>query len=125
MLGLGLAGVALWQLTQKPKPGALTCPTGYHLLNGVCVGDLPAPPAPPGPAPPPPAPPSGCRAYRVVRSGDTLSGIAREQLGNAVLYPRIYSANAALIEATARAHGLASSGAGHWIFPGERLCIPW
>lgn len=54
----------------------------------------------------------------------SLWGIALHWYGNGALYPRIYAANAALIEATARAHGFPTSGAGHWIFPGERLAIP-
>lgn len=65
----------------------------------------------------------GGATYRVV-SGDTLWGIAERFYGNGAEWPKIYTANAAQIEATARAHGFASSDTGHWIFPGEVFVIP-
>ena len=54
MIGLGLGGFALYQLAQPkptPAPGPLTCPTGQHLENGVCVPDGPPPPPPPPSSP--------------------------------------------------------------------------
>lgn len=62
-------------------------------------------------------------AYTVV-SGDTLWGIASRMLGGGAQWPRIYDANAAVIEAEAVKHGKASSDHGHWIWPGEVLLIP-
>jgi len=46
--GLGLAGYALYQLSQKPAPPppGLTCPPGQHLAGGVCVADALPPPDP-------------------------------------------------------------------------------
>jgi LysM repeat protein len=56
-----------------------------------------------------------------VKSGDTLTAIAaRFGIGVSPLY----TANASLIESTAKSHGFSSSGNGHWIFPGEQLVIP-
>lgn len=106
---------------------------GGLALIGLGVGlyfeQKPAPVPAPGPAPTPapvpsptPAPATG-RTY-TVRGGDTLWAIAGDFYGNPYLYPQIYSANAAVIEQTAQAHGFATSGAGHWIFPGEVLVIP-
>jgi hypothetical protein len=59
--GLGLAGLAGYQLLQKPKPPApLTCPAGYHVEGAVCVPDA---------APPPPPPPPVTTGYHVERTG--------------------------------------------------------
>jgi len=81
----------------------------------------------PPPAPPPP-PAGGCPRTQVVGHwpdwDGSLWGIAQQYYGNGALYPRIYAANVAVIEATAQAHGFPSSDGGHWIFPGEVLCIP-
>ncbi len=58
--------------------------------------------------------------YTVV-SGDTLSGIAARKCGGAGNWKKLYDANAAAIEAAARAHGKADSDHGHWIWPGQTL----
>jgi nucleoid-associated protein YgaU len=89
----------------------------------------PSPTPKPAPAPTPtPAPAQACRWHQTVGHfpdwDGSLWGIATHYYGNGALYPRIYAANLALIEATARAHGFGSSEGGHWIFPGEVLCVP-
>ena len=82
------------------------------------------PPAPvqtvPAPAPPVAAPPP--RQTYTVQSGDTLSAIARRFYGNALLWPKIYEANKATIDARAAQAG--KPGGGSWIFPGTVLVIP-
>lgn len=78
---------------------------------------------PPTSSPPPPAgkpPPPKTTTY-TVRSGDTLNLIASRYH---VDEPVLYSMNAGVIEATAKARGFSSSDHGHWIFPGEVLKIP-
>lgn len=59
-----------------------------------------------------------------VQSGDTLWAIAKKYYGAGSKYTIIYNANAEVIEAAAKAHGKASSGNGHWIWPGTVLNIP-
>lgn len=68
------------------------------------------------------APAAAARTY-VVKSGDTLSGIAQRYTGNASRWPELYRANAATIDSVARSRGKA--GGGHWIFPGTTLTLPW
>ena len=92
---------------------------------------LPVPPAAPRVAPKPAAkkaaPKPVAVAKKVARpvvkrhtviSGDTLWGIA------GVRWPLVYAANRSTIEAAAKAHGRASSGGGHWIYPGTVLVVP-
>lgn len=66
-------------------------------------------------------------SYTVV-SGDSLWRIANRFYGSGAKYPVIYQANVEVIEATARAHGKASSYKGStpgwWIWPGEVFTIP-
>lgn len=59
----------------------------------------------------------------VVKKGDTLWSIARAKLGNGALWTTIYKTNKAIIESTAKKHGLRGSENGHWIFPGTKLVI--
>ena len=61
--------------------------------------------------------------YTVV-SGDTLWTIAKRFYGSGTKDNIIYDANAATIEAAAKAHGKSSSNNGHWIWPGTVLTIP-
>ncbi|MGY6025362.1 LysM peptidoglycan-binding domain-containing protein [Streptomyces spinosirectus] len=65
---------------------------------------------------------SNAVTYTVVR-GDTLSGIAEEQCGDASRWTEIYNANRDTIEAVARDHGRPDSDDGHWIYPGTDLVI--
>lgn len=60
----------------------------------------------------------------VVKSGDTLWGIAQAHYGSGAQWTRIYDANAGIIEAAAQQHGKAGSDHGHWIYPGTALEIP-
>lgn len=69
-----------------------------------------------------PAPAPARRTY-TIKSGDTLSGIAKRYTGSATRWPELYRANASKIDAEARRRG--KSGGGHWIFPGTVLTIPW
>lgn len=62
-------------------------------------------------------------SYTVV-SGDTLWGIAKRYYGSGTKYTTIYNANAATIEADAKAHGRANSNNGNRIWPGTVLTIP-
>ena len=57
-----------------------------------------------------------------IKSGDTLWGIARTQLGDGTKWTKIYKANKKAIDDTARRRGM--SPGGHWIFPGTVLTIP-
>lgn len=59
-----------------------------------------------------------------VVSGDTLWGIAKQSYGAGAQYPKIYGANSAIIEASAKKHGKAGSDNGHWIYPGDVYTIP-
>lgn len=59
-----------------------------------------------------------------VKQGDCLWTIARRFYGNSTQWQKIYTANKATIEATAKKYGRASSSNGWWIYPGEVLNIP-
>lgn len=61
--------------------------------------------------------------YTVV-PGDTLWGIAFKFYGKGSDWPKIYNENNATIEAAAKAHGLAGSNNGWWIYAGTVLKIP-
>jgi LysM repeat protein len=104
------------------------------LVGGGSTPGTPPPSSPPPAAPPPPAavPPPSTQPSPVVRtytvhSGDTLSGIAAAHHTNTAT---LYSHNAGVIEAAAKAHGKSSSrGGSHnepgwWIFPGTVLQLP-
>jgi LysM repeat protein len=91
-------------------------------------GPEPSPAPLPSPSPPAtnPSPSPAVRTY-VIRSGDTLFGIAsRYHVSESTLYTR----NAGVIEAAAHAHGKSSSRGGPhnepgwWIYPGTTLTIP-
>lgn len=65
----------------------------------------------------------------IVKTGDTLWGIAERFLGSGTKWRVIYEANKAIIESTAKARWKAAginrdSENGHWIFPGTKLTIP-
>ena len=60
----------------------------------------------------------------IVKSGDTLWGLAKYFYNNGALYTIIYNENKETIERTARERGYSSSSNGHWIFPGTKLVIP-
>lgn len=70
-----------------------------------------------------PAPAATGGTHTVVR-GDTLWGIAKKNYGKGAQYPKIYSANSGVIEASAKKHGKSSSDNGHWIYPGDVFSIP-
>lgn len=78
-------------------------------------------------APTPPQPsrqePEPGKQYTVA-SGDTLWDISKKYYGSGSQYPKLYSANADVIEAAAKKHGKSSSGNGNWIYPGTVLSIP-
>ena len=65
----------------------------------------------------------------VIKSGDTLWGIAKKFYGTGTKWTTIYNANKEIIESTAKARWKAvginrDSENGHWIFPGVKLTIP-
>lgn len=66
----------------------------------------------------------GSAGSYIIVSGDTLWAIAKRFYGSGTKYTVIYDANAATIEAAAKAHGKSSSNNGHWIWPGTVLTIP-
>lgn len=70
-------------------------------------------------------PDTGQKVYSyTVTKGDTLTGIAQQEYGDASEWRRIYDANRQTIEQAAQDHGRSSSNHGHWIFPGTQLVIP-
>lgn len=60
----------------------------------------------------------------VVKTGDTLSLIAKRFYDDTSKWQVIYNANKSAIEADAKKHGKASSSNGAWIFEGLKLIIP-
>lgn len=60
----------------------------------------------------------------VIKSGDTLWGIARKFYNDGTKWSTIYNANKDIIEKTAKKYGRKSSDNGHWIYPGVKLTIP-
>jgi nucleoid-associated protein YgaU len=63
-----------------------------------------------------------------VKKGDTLRSIAKKYYGSGSKHSKIYKANKAVIEKTAKKKGKKSSSnkgvKGYWIFPGTKLVIP-
>jgi hypothetical protein len=53
--------------------------------------------------------PAGAKTY-AIKQGDTLWGLAQQQLGNAYLWPQLWEANTWITDA-------------HWIYPGDVLLI--
>lgn len=68
------------------------------------------------------------KKVHVVGGNDTLWSIAKKYYGSGSYCDRIYNANKAVIEKTARKHGLAGSShngvEGWWIYDGTKLVIP-
>lgn len=60
----------------------------------------------------------------LIKSGDTLWGIAEQLYKSGAKWQTIYNANKNIIESTAKKRGLSSSNNGWWIFPGVKLTIP-
>ncbi|MEU2857541.1 cutinase family protein, partial [Streptomyces mirabilis] len=69
-----------------------------------------------------------CSTTHTVVSGDRLSAIALNYLGDANRWTEIYDATKSVIENAAKAHPrspvFGASDHGHWIFPGTTLPIP-
>ena len=68
--------------------------------------------------------PASSSSTYVIKSGDTLWGIAKKFYGSGAKWPTIYNANKEIIEKTAKKYGRSSSDNGHWIYPGVTLTIP-
>lgn len=66
---------------------------------------------------------SGAGGNYTVKKGDTLWRIAKQHYGDPLKWPKIYDANAAVIESTAKKYR-SNSDHGHWIYPGTVLTIP-
>lgn len=115
---IGPAGVRSWPRRYDANKLQINLATA---INYPWLVETPAP-APPVKPPEPPAPPAPPKITYTVHPGDYLGEIAQHH----GIYPvsRLYLANEALIEQTAREHGFASSESGRWIFPGEVLTIP-
>jgi nucleoid-associated protein YgaU len=77
----------------------------FSNVRGGASSTAPAPVAAPAPAP-------AAELYYEVKSGDTLSKIAKHYYGNANLYGRIFDANRDLLKDPDK------------IFPGQKLRIP-
>ncbi|MFR1722278.1 LysM peptidoglycan-binding domain-containing protein [Emergencia timonensis] len=60
----------------------------------------------------------------IVKSGDTLWGIAAKYLGKGTRWKEIYKLNKSTIEKAAKAQGFKSSHNGHWIWPKTTLKLP-
>ena len=99
---------------------------GSSSSSGTTGGPPPSPPPPPPPPPPPVA--TTCSSKVTVCPWPnwcgSLWGIAQHVYGNGALWPKIYAANSAAIEAAAKAHGQPSSNGGNLIYTGTVLCIP-
>lgn len=73
---------------------------------------------------------SDCVVCYRVQSGDILITVVQAHYGTQiaptgqVIWETLYNVNRNTIEAAARAHGFPNSASGHWIFPGEPLCLP-
>lgn len=63
------------------------------------------------------------KTYTIVR-GDCMWNISKKFLGSGARWKEIYNANKSIIESTAKKYGRASSGNGHWIYPGTKITIP-
>lgn len=81
----------------------------------------------------PPREPVPANGVYIIKTGDTLSGIADRKMGNASRWRELYTLNKDVIEKAARDRGLTSSAGGGplpmrsigwWIFPGTELQIP-
>lgn len=59
-----------------------------------------------------------------VKKGDCLWNISKKFYKDPTKWKKIYNANKAVIEKTAKKHGFKSSRQGWWIFPGEILKLP-
>ena len=103
-LALEQRSVSLWELGFAQK--------GPALVRAV-MGE---------PASPPPSPPAPKGYTYAIPSGDTLSGFAQRVGLN--WWHDLCLPNQAVIEAVARAHGLANSNGGNEIFPGTVLSYP-
>lgn len=128
-LGKYLLGAAL-TVTQVSLVQQAIAVEGYPPVaasNGYppSINTAPVVTAPPATKPPTvKKPPVKKTTTYVVRSGDTLSGIAQKLYGSASKWTVIYNANKSTIESAAKRHGHSSSDNGHWIFVGESLVIP-
>ena len=73
---------------------------------------------------PEPRPEPAPAATYEVQARDTLCKIARNKCGGESNWVKLYETNSAVIEATAKNHGLKDSDKGHWIYPGTVLTLP-
>lgn len=60
----------------------------------------------------------------VIKSGDTLWGLAVQNYGSGIKWRQIYDANKEVLEKAAKKYGYANSDGGNRIFPGTSIVIP-
>lgn len=59
-----------------------------------------------------------------IKKGDSMWAIAQKYLGSGAKWPKLYEANAEILDSTAKKYGHSSSENGRWIFPGTKITIP-
>lgn len=91
---------------QPAKEKAVLMAGNVEGVEKVNADDVSVPPPPPAEPPPPPV------QYYVIKSGDTLYGIAKAFYGNGMKYPDIFEANREVIEDPDK------------IYPGQKIRIP-
>jgi len=104
-------GICVWpqDLPPNPPPPPLTCPSGYVLVNGLCV----AKPIPSPPPPPPPPPPQKCQI------GFTMTLQGCQRIGGPIVQP-VQPEQANMITAGIIAAGaIALVGIGFYLIHGK------
>jgi nucleoid-associated protein YgaU len=91
---------------QPAKEKAVLMAGNVEGVEKVNADGVSVPPPPPSEPPPPPV------QFYVIKSGDTLYGIAKEFYGNGMQYPAIFEANREVIEDPDK------------IYPGQKIRIP-
>ncbi|MCR9262350.1 MAG: peptidoglycan-binding protein LysM [Pseudomonadaceae bacterium] len=93
-------------INQPAKEKAVLMAGNVKGVEKVEADAVSVPPPPPAEPPPPPV------QYYVIKSGDTLYGVAKEFYGNGMKYPEIFEANREVIEDPDK------------IYPGQKIRIP-
>ncbi len=102
----GLVTMAGAAANQPAKEKAVLMAGNVKGVEKVNADAVSVPPPPPAEPPPPPV------QFYVIKSGDTLYGIAKEFYGNGMKYPEIFEANREVIVDADK------------IYPGQKIRIP-